>query len=254
MSSQLQNLSIQFNMLLNEYQYTAKKYTDLVNSNDNTFTQISNYSFFGSNLNVLNNSNVSACQTACSTNTACSGATFNKTSNSCSLISGPGNLVPNANSIAIIQQAIYYSNRLKELNFQMTALNQQMMDISSQNYNKYSHNIRKSDEKEIILLNNHDVLMEERREIDDMVRSFQTLDAAYQDGNIIVNANYSVYIIFLIFVVFLLFLLFKFAISSPQYGVGASNQGGNQGGKIIYTLVFAVIVVSCIFMQNNTII
>ena len=34
MSSQLQNLTSQFNSLLTEYQSTSKKYTDLVNEND----------------------------------------------------------------------------------------------------------------------------------------------------------------------------------------------------------------------------
>ena len=47
MSSQLQNLSQQFNNLLNEYTNTYQEYISLLNSNDNSLTTFPNYSFVG---------------------------------------------------------------------------------------------------------------------------------------------------------------------------------------------------------------
>jgi regulator of replication initiation timing len=227
MPSQLQNLSNQFNSLLNEYQDTSKKYTDLVNENDDTLTQISDSSFIGeSNLSVLGEPNVSACQSACSANKSCSGATFNTTSNNCTLSSGQGNVIPTSKSVAIVQQAIYYKNRLKELNYEMTSLNQQMMDISNQNYNQYSKNTTLSKEQEAIMVNNHNVLIQERKKIKVMMNQYQTLSTAYEDGSTTLNVNYMHYVVFLFVVIFLVLLLLRTAISSPQYGGGSHKSFG----------------------------
>jgi len=251
MSPQLQNLTSQFNKLLNEYQDTSKKYTDLVNKNDNTLTQISDSAFIGeSNLSVLGEPNVSACQSACSSNKSCSGATFNSTLNNCTLSSGPGNVVPTTKSIAIVQQAMYYRNRLKELNNEMTGLNQQMMNISNENYNQYSKNTSQSQQQEIIMLNNNNILIKERKQIDLMMNQFQTLSTAYEDGTISMNANYMQYIVFLFVVVLLVLLLLRTAISSPQYG-GGMNKTTDK--SYIMFIVFGIFIVFVIIrsMQNN---
>lgn len=227
MSSQLQHLTSQFNKILNEYQETSKKYTELVNKKNNTLTQIPDYSFLGeTNLNVLGNSNVSGCQSACSKNASCSGATFNTTSNNCTLSSGQGNIVYTAKSIAIVQQAIYYSNRLKQLNNQLSILNEEIIIISNQNNNAYSLNKTLSKQQEVIMVNNHNVLIQERKAIDHIMNQFQTLNAAYEDGNMIVNANYMNYVVFLFVVIFLALLLLRTAFSSPQYCGGTHKSSG----------------------------
>ena len=218
MSSQLQNLTSQFNTLLNEYQETSKKYTELIKKKDTTLTQIPDYSFFGEkNLNVLGSSNVSSCQNACSTNKSCSGATFNTTSNNCTLSSGKGNIVHNSKSVAIVQQAIYYSNRLKELNTQLSTLNQKIITISNQNQIEYSNSKTLTKQQEVIMINNHNVLIQERKVIDDIMNQFQTLNAAYEDGNTIVTENYMKYIVFMFAIIILTLILLRTAMSSPQY-------------------------------------
>jgi hypothetical protein len=223
MSTQLQILTSQFNTILNEYQETSKKYTELIEKKDTTLTQIPDYSFFGeSNLNILGSSNVSSCQNACVENKSCSGATFNTTSNNCTLSSGKGNIVHTAKSVAIVQQAMYYSNRLKELNIQLTILSEKIITISNQSYNQYSKNKTLNKKEEVIMVNNYNVLIEERKEIDSIIKNFQTLDAAYEDGNINVNANYMNYVVFLFVVVFLILLLLSSALSSPQFGGGVN--------------------------------
>jgi len=227
MSPQLQHLTSQFNTILNEYQETSKKYTELVNKKDAILTQIPNYSFLGeTNLNVLGNSNVSGCQSACSKNTSCSGATFNTISNNCTLSGGKGNIVHNAKSIAIVEQAIYYSNRLKELNNQLSSLNEQIIVISNKNYNAYSQNKTLTKQQEVIMVNNHNVLIHERKVLKHIMNQFQTLNTAYEDGNMIVNANYMNYVVLLFVVIFLALLFLRTAISSPQYGGGLHKSAG----------------------------
>jgi hypothetical protein len=228
MSSQLDSLTSQFNILLNQYQDISSKYTDLMNEKDNSLTQIPNYAFIGNNnLNVLADSNVSKCQNACSENNSCSGATFSSNLKNCTLYNGNGNMIPTENSIAIVKKAIFYSNQLKELNNKMSNLNDQMRTISNQNYNQYNKNKKNVRQQEVIMVNNHDILMKERKEIDNMLNQFSTLDVAYEHGNTIVSANYLNYIVLLFVVLFLVVLLLTFSVSGNQYGGGARKMNSN---------------------------
>jgi hypothetical protein len=52
MSTQLQNLSSQFNSLLTQYTDTYKEYISLVNSNDNSLTAVPNSAFVGKSNNI----------------------------------------------------------------------------------------------------------------------------------------------------------------------------------------------------------
>ena len=246
MSPQLQNLSSQFNTLLAEYNNTYNNYVDVLNTKDNSFTYAQDSQFIGkSNLNVLGVSSVSACESACSQNTLCAGATFNSTLNNCTLGSGPGEIVHTDHSVAIVQKALYYSNRLKEINTDLTAINQQMIDISKNNNEKLNQSKQQTKEQNVIMVNNHNVLLDERREIDKMVRQFQTIDAAYEDGNIIVNANYSSYIVLLFVVVFLILLLMRYAFTTPQYGGGHREMNA-------YTIIIAFGFISTFIIVVNS--
>ena len=251
MPSQLQTLTIQFNALLDEYQETSKKYTDLVTNNDNTLSQIYDYAFIGEKkLVVLGEPNVSACQSDCYANKLCSGATFNSVLNTCTLSKGQGKVVPATKSVAIVQQAMYYSNQLKELNIELTSLNEQMIKISKQNHNKYKKNNHQTQQEEVIMLNNNKILIKERKEIDDMMNQFQSLNAAYEDGKLNVNANYMHYIVFMFVIIFLILLLLKVAVATPQYGGGNGTIDKSNilfGIFIVFIFVFYIIK----YMQNN---
>jgi len=258
MSSELQNLSSQFNSLLAEYKDTYNKYLVVSNSKDNSLTYASDSQFIGkSNLNVLGGSSVSACQTECSNNNSCDGATFNSTLNNCTLGSGPGEIVHANNSVAIVKKALYYSNRLKEINANMTILNQQIIDLSKNNSNKLNQSESQTKEQNTIMVNNHKVLLDERVEIDKMTRQFQTIEAAYEDGNIIVNANYSSYIVLTFVVVFLILLLFRFSLYTPfslytsQYGGGHREMNASTIIPIVFGLFLFIIIVNATLFKND---
>jgi hypothetical protein len=76
----------------------------------------------------------------------------------------------------------------------------------------------------MIMVKNNNILRKEREEIDEMIDQIQTLNAAYEDGSLVVNANYMHYIVFMFVIIFLILLLFRVAVSTPQYG------GGYRGG------------------------
>ena len=237
MSTQLQNLSSQFNSLLTQYTDTYKEYISLVNSNDNSLTSVPNSAFVGkSNINILNNSTLDACQISCSSNSSCSGATFNNTLSNCTLSSGPGNIVTAQQSTSFVQEAMYYSYQLQQLNSQLTSVNQQMRNLSNSSYNKLQQSHQKSLQQEEALQNNYQILIQERDQIEAMVRQFQTLNSAYENGNLIVTSNYYSYLILLLFVILLVFLLMQFSLFGEL-----SNAYLFYGFILIVIILFAIL-------------
>ena len=79
--------------------------------------------------------------------------------------------------------------------------------------------------------------IDDQKKIEKIDRQFQTLNAAYEDGNIIVNANYSNYIVLIFVIIFLIFLLLRISFSGPPYrGLFNSN----------FIIIFAFIILFCI--------
>lgn len=242
-STQLQTLSEQFNSLLTQYTNTYQEYISLVSSNNNTFTSVPDTSFVGqSNINVLNNSTLTACQTGCSSNSSCSGATFNNTLSTCTLSSGTGNLVSTPQSTAIVQQAIYYSYQLQQLNSQLMNLNQQMMNVSISSYSQFQQTQQQSQQQEQALQNNYQTLLQERKQIDRIIRQFETLNSAYDNGYINVTGNYYSYIVLLFVAIFLVFLLMKFSFTGQQRA-GIDLDPAKAGRALLYGLILFIVIV-----------
>jgi lipopolysaccharide export LptBFGC system permease protein LptF len=246
MSSQLQTLSDKFNALLTQYTNTYQEYISLVNSNRNSLTSVPNSSFFSQRyIKTLNNSTLDACKAACESNSSCSGATFNNSLRNCTINSGAGRIVPTTKSTAIAKQAMYYSYQLQQLNSQLTKINQQMMKISNSSHNNFQKSQQYTQQREQALQNNYQVLSQERYHIDEMVREFQTIDAAYNDGTLVVTANYYNYIVLVFVVVFLIFLFMKFSLFGEQRG------GGGSGSNISNNSLFIFIILSVIIIFNS---
>ena len=114
--SSSQTLSSQFNSLLQEYQSTYKSFMDNINSSNNkNLISLSDFAYNGGNtIDTLTNSSVDNCQTSCTTNSSCSGATFNSSNNNCALTSGKGMLINSSGSTAIVQKGLFYSYKLQQ--------------------------------------------------------------------------------------------------------------------------------------------
>lgn len=238
MSSQLQNLSGEFNALLTQYQETYNSYLSAINSGNNSLTTVPNSAFAGqSNINTLSNSTVTACETACSSNTSCSGATFNNNLNNCTLSSGVGNIVNAPQSTSIVQEAIYYSYQLEQLNAQLISINQQIMTITKNNFNQFQQSQQQTQQQDAALKNNYQTLEQERLQIQQMVRQFETLNAAYENGSINVTSNYYSYIVLLFIVILLVFMLIRYSVPGLQSGGGMEK---THNLKNIWAFIFGI--------------
>jgi ATP-dependent Zn protease len=247
MSQQIQNLTDEFNTLLTEYKNTYQKYISVINSDERSFATIPDFSFIGNNIDTMNNSSLSNCQNSCLNNENCSGATFINNSNNCILSSGEGNIVNTPQSTAIIQQSIFYSYKLQQINTKLTDINRQIMDINNNNYNDFKNNQQQqTQEKDKLLNNNYQVLANERIEIEKMIRQFETLNTAQNEGDILVSSNYFIYISLTIITILLVFLLIKYNIPNEQRGGGKLSLNNN--GIITILGLFVIIIFYKIFI------
>lgn len=215
----MDNLSSQFNALLTQYQNTYQDFLNTINSN--TLTTVDNSAFVGqNNINTIQGSSVDNCLSSCTSTTNCSGATFDNNLNTCTLSSGNGSIINSDNQTAIVKQALYYSNQLKQMNNQLLDLNNSMIQNSNSNMNNYSQSQQMNNQKAAILNNNYNTLEQERYEIEKIIREYETLNSAYENGNINVTSNYYYYMLYFIIALFLIFLLLKMGMPSNQVGGG----------------------------------
>jgi len=213
MSSQIDSLSNEFNILINRYRDTYNKYIDVIDNN-NTFKIINNYSFFGEQrITTLNNTDITNCETICSKTPMCYGATFNTVLNNCILSSGTGKIIPSQKSKAIVKEAIYYSYELQNLNSKLMDINEEIMKVSNSIYTQYKETQKQSNEQKEISKINYQTLTEERKHIEKMIRDYETLNKAYENGNIVVTSNYYSYMLLSLIVIVLIFIFFKFFIT-----------------------------------------
>lgn len=221
MSSEMEILSNKFNSLLTQYQETYQEFLNAINSNNNTLTTVPNSAFVGqSNISTIQSLTVDNCLSSCTSNNSCSGASFDNNSNTCTLSTGSGNIINSKNQTAIVKQALYFSNQLKQLNNELLILNKKMMQNVNTNINDYSKTKKTTNDKSEILNKNYNTLEDERVEIEKIIKEYETLNSAYENGNINVTSNYYSYIMYVLIALFLVFLLLRLNMSNGQSGGG----------------------------------
>jgi len=238
-------LSNKFNNLLTQYQDTYKDFVNTISSDNNSLTSVDNSAFIsGNNINTIQNSTVSNCISSCSSTQSCSGATFDNNQNTCTLSSGNGNLINSQNQTAIVKQALYYSNQLQQINNELTNVNNSMINLANNSSNSFQQTQKTSEEKSQILQQNYNTLEQERSQIAELIREYETLNSAYENGNINLTSNYYSYVMYILIAIFLVFLLLKFSLTSEQ--IGGGKQHFSQSNLLIFVLLAFIIVFNAI--------
>ena len=219
----MDTLSNNFNNLLTQYQSTYQNFVNTIGSTDASFVYVPNTSYVtDNNINTIQNSSINNCITSCSSNQSCSGATFDNLQNTCTLSSGNGNIVNSSNQTSIVKQALYYSYQLQLINNQLLQINTSMMNLANNSSSSFQQNQKTSSQKAQILQQNYNTLEQERGQIMELIREYETLNSAQENGVINVTSNYYSYIIYVIIAIFLIILLTKINLSDQQRG-GASS-------------------------------
>lgn len=237
MSSQMEVLSNQFNSLITQYQNTYQEFVNTISEDNSTFVSMPNSAFVGGgNIGVVQNSSVNNCMSSCSSTSGCAGATYDNNLNSCSLVGNSGNIIPSNGQTAIVKQALYYSYQLKQINDELTSVNNSMMELNNNNSSEYQQTQEANGKKAQILQNNYSTLETERYQIEQLIREYETLNSAQENGEVNVSSNYYSYMLYLVIAIFLFFSLVKLSVtSSGQRG------GGSLHHPIIYIFLALVI-------------
>jgi lipopolysaccharide export LptBFGC system permease protein LptF len=245
-SSQMDILSNQFNSLISQYQNTYKDFINTIGVTDASFITINDTSYVtGNNINTIQNSSLDNCVTSCSSTQSCSGATFDNQQNTCILSSGTGNIVNSSNQTSIVKQALFYSYQLQLINNQLSQINNSMMSLTNNNASDFQENQQSVQQKSQILQQNYNSLEQERGQIEDIIRQYETLNSAQENGVINITSNYYRYIVYFIIALLLIFLLIKFSSSTEQRG------GGHLKIPPYIFLILALIILFNAFLKNN---
>lgn len=255
-SAQLDSLGNDFNNLITQYQNTYQAFiTTLSSSGDMSFNIISNSAYVGDNyLDSILHTTSDNCVTACGANALCAGATFDNTANTCILSSDRnGSIIQSANQMAIIKQSLYYSNKLKELNDKLIRINTSIMNLTNDSIDTYTETKSQSAAKAIILNNNYRTLEQERYQIEEMINSYATLDAAYSSGDLIVTSNYYTYVIYTLIAIFLGVILVRFNVGNPTHNNNDIMTGGSMYThmhKHMHTYTMIYIFLGVVILSN----
>jgi lipopolysaccharide export LptBFGC system permease protein LptF len=242
MSSQIQMLSNKFNSLLTQYKETYDEFLNTIGSNDNSFKSLPGAAFIsGNNINTLQGSNVDNCMISCSKNQSCSGATFDNQRKTCLLSSGMGNIINSPNQTAIIKQALYYTYQLEKINDELTNINKNMMTLVNSRMDDYQETKKLNAKKSEILQHNYKILQQERMQIEDIIKQYETLNSAYEDESINTTSHYYIYVTYLLIIVFLVMLLLRYSLPAGQVGGGMTF---SKISPIIFVILGVIIIVN----------
>ena len=220
------SLSNQYNSLLNEYKQTYQKYLNSLHDSTNNMVTVPNTVFLGeAPLRSDSLNSVNDCLQSCSSTTFCSGATFNKNENVCSLRKGGGSIISststNKNDVAIVPYPLYYSYQLKILNQKLLELNKLMMKSLQQSYANYQENTQQQRNQGVLMQRNHSYLREDRAKIEQMIKEEEYMNAVNENSQVVVKQHYYAYIIYLFIVILLICLFIRIMVMN-----GPEQRGG----------------------------
>ena len=255
----LETLNVQYSNLLTQYEQAVANYTNLIQQQSTTpppLMTIPNNAFWGTadiSSNII--PTVYQCKALCATTSGCSGATYNTTTQTCSLRSGEGSLVPSAsNLLALIPEETYLLLNMQSINAQLIQINQEILNKTTEGETVFNSEYTERQTQAEELLKNYIMLTAEKNKINGMINEFENLNQEEIDGNITISKNYYSFVLLLILSIALIVLLFMFSGSSATNANTNSSialpnmyQSNNQyGGKLgisAYFIIFAIILI-----------
>ena len=228
-----------FNVLVSEYQNTYEQFIKALQKSENMEQKkmniIDNAFLSGSEiLDTIHNTSVNQCRTSCENNEKCSGASFHNEKERCILNQGNGDIIKSTNESAIVKEALYYSYKLQNINEELKHTNEQMMELTNKKIQKQNKTHNKHLDNSHILETNYNALEEDKLKIEQIIQQYETLNSAYENGNIQVSSNYSYFLLFMIIAIVLTVILFVFGLSTGQKG------GGRKPKKYLFGIIFGI--------------
>ena len=131
-----------------------------------------------------------------------------------------------------------YQKQLQNLNNQLIYINNQIIVVINESSNKYEYNVKENVKIHKILGKNYSSLIKERRDVDEVINQYNSLQQEVDNTDYYTTESYSRYILLLAITIILFFLLFKYAILSNH-----QNGGGNSRIKTEVIFLLCVMIV-----------
>ena len=204
-----------------------------------------------------NMTSIDDCKALCSSNANCSGATFNPDKKTCWIRSGEGTVGSGLDTdYAIIPIEKMLLDKLDKLNSQLTTINNQMLDITS---NKATPEYKQMTSTSIMGTNeiqqNYKELSKKRQNIDDMLKEFKQLDEEKQEGDVKTDQKYYYYLLLIVCGILIAVFLFTILSKSNKSDSSSSSSGQSGGGSKLknntFTFYFLIVVFLGIVVFNS---
>jgi len=252
----LESLTKNYQTLLIEYQQAVVNYinyikgkTDMSNNNvDNgdAMVTIKGVQYWGTGGISQNNAKtINECKAACVAASGCTGAIYNATDYAqpmCWLRSGESNMrTGKENDYSLIKKEQYLLSIIQSINEKLTAINQQIMEITSAGQPVFETSLQEGQQQNSTLINNYKQLTQDREKITQLMNEYQTLEEQQIQGDIKINQNYYSFLLLIALAIIILFMVYNLSGSTPSI-----QSGGNLSRNAYYYVFGIILVVFCI--------
>lgn len=185
----LQTLEAEYTVVLNQYKQAYQNYLQNLNSyksTSSTYLALQGKTFWGtSGLKQGTATRQSDCQTMCTADSRCTGATFNPVKKYCWTRTGDGVIGTGLSTdyalITPLRQSII---TLQSLNLQLLSINSKITNLLNTVYPQASSTMVQKNTKETQLNNYYNQLLQEKNQIKQLLNEYNTINQSYQEADL----------------------------------------------------------------------
>jgi len=230
----LESLQLEYDTKLKDYNQLSQDYKQLLQSGSNDYVVLKDKTYAGTSiLNTSQVNTINLCQASCSSNSACSGASYTPDTQTCTLSTGNGGIQSSPNMYAIITNMQNLTGKLKEVNNQLIVLNKKIQDATAISpENNLDNWVNKNNVKHAKLIEDYNNLVAQRDDINKLLQGYNNVNENMKDTSLEVNqqmihyrlhtiilAFYIIYVKFYVVVIFywcqygaILYIFYSYAI------------------------------------------
>lgn len=265
----LANLTQKYSNLIVSYKAAVADYANELKNNTNSdsknsgskeskdvsFVSIKGQAFDGTgSAGESSATTLQECIASCSSTKGCSGATF--VSDKCMIRTGDSPVISSSeDSYAIIPKNKQLVLNMESLNKELLSVNKKLVEKLQEQSNNAKDGREEIEMKRVQLLKNNENLLEERRNIAEIISQYDTIQSSKNDTELNVTQNYYSFVLLTLLVFIILVVLYKISSSSSGSYVPASSppviqMGGNLKSNAYY-ITFGIILLSFIVTYYN---
>ena len=222
------------------------------NSQSEPLTDIQGATFWGTRgLSEGSASSIEECKARCSADSLCSGATYNSDKAYCWIRSGDSQISAGMpNDYAIIPENLKYLKMIQGLSEKLESINQKILKIINKGEPLYSEQDIQRNQQTKILNENYKRLTKEREKVERTIKKYQDLSKAQNEGEIVINKNYSTFILAIIIFLIIIFLFIKLMPSTATAVTSATVQQGGSLKNNTYILILVIVFITFIIWNK----